>query len=363
MAIFFFVGGLEIKREFLAGELSKARQAALPIAAALGGMLVPAGLFLLAGSEGMQARGWAIPMATDIAFALGVIALLGDRIPRSLAIFLTALAIVDDLGAVLVIALFYTSDLNFTALAAAAFFLVFLMIGNRLGIKTPNFYALLGLLLWIALLKSGVHATVAGVLIGMTIPVRPRYTHDQFLGEADELVAGYRALGAVPGPFLNEEKLGTLVALEQACHNALSLLQRMEHAMHPWVIFGVMPIFALANAGIALDRHELISAISQPATLGIACGLLLGKPLGITLFAWLAVHLGVAELPAGVRWPQIFGLGLLGGIGFTMSLFITNLAYQDAPELIAAAKVGIFASSLLAGTLGYLLLRRLGRSS
>ena len=363
MAIFFFVVGLEIKREFLAGELAKARQAALPIAAALGGMLVPAGLFLLAGSEGMSARGWAIPMATDIAFALGVIALLGDRIPRSLAIFLTALAIVDDLGAVLVIALFYTSDLNFTALAAAACFLGFLMIGNRLGIKTPNFYALFGLLLWIALLKSGIHATVAGVLIGMTIPVRPRYTHDQFLGKADQLVASYRALGTVPGPFLNEEKLGTLLALEQACHNALSLLQRMEHAMHPWVIFGVMPIFALANAGIALDRHELASAISQPATLGIACGLLLGKPLGITLFAWLAVRLGVAELPAGVRWPQILGLGLLGGIGFTMSLFITNLAYQDAPELIAAAKVGIFAASLLAGSLGYLLLRRLGRSS
>jgi NhaA family Na+:H+ antiporter len=363
MAVFFFVVGLEIKREFLAGELAGARKAALPIAAALGGMLVPALFFMLVGPEGLQARGWAIPMATDIAFALGVIALLGDRIPRSLAIFLTALAIVDDLGAVLVIALFYTGDLNLVALAAATVFLVILAIGNRLGLKTPNFYALIGLLLWLALLKSGIHATVAGVLIGMTIPVRPRHSHEQFLAEAEQLVANYRGKGTIPGPFLHEEKLGTLLALEHACHDAMSPLQRMEHEMHHWVIFGVMPVFALANAGIALDLHELTSAVSHPVTLGIACGLLLGKPLGITLFAWLAVRLGLAELPAAVRWSQILGLGLLGGIGFTMSLFITNLAYENAPELIAAAKVGIFAASLLAGTLGYLLLRRLGTRS
>jgi NhaA family Na+:H+ antiporter len=363
MAVFFFVVGLEIKREFLAGELAGARKAALPIAAALGGMLVPALFFMLVGPQGLQARGWAIPMATDIAFALGVIALLGDRIPRSLAIFLTALAIVDDLGAVLVIALFYSADLNLVALATATVFLIILAIGNRLGIKTPNFYALIGLLLWIALLKSGIHATVAGVLIGMTIPVRPRHSHEQFLAEAEQLVTNYRAKGTLPGPFLPEEKLGTLLALEHACHDAISPLQRMEHEMHHWVIFGVMPVFALANAGIALDLHELTTAISHPVTLGIAFGLLLGKPLGITLFAWLAVRLGLAELPASVRWSQILGLGLLGGIGFTMSLFITNLAYEEAPELVATAKVGIFAASLLAGTLGYLLLRRLGTRS
>lgn len=363
MAVFFFVVGLEIKREFLAGELAGARKAALPIAAALGGMLVPALFFKLVGPEGLQARGWAIPMATDIAFALGVIALLGDRIPRALAIFLTALAIVDDLGAVLVIALFYTVDLNFAALAAATGLLIILAIGNRLGIKTPNFYALFGLLLWIALLKSGIHATVAGVLIGMTIPVHPRHGHEQFLAAAEKLVTSYRAKGTIPGPFLHEEKLGTLLALEHACHDAMSPLQRMEHEMHHWVVFGVMPVFALANAGIALNLHELTTAISHPVTLGIAFGLLLGKPLGITLFAWLAVRLGLAELPAGTRWSQILGLGLLGGIGFTMSLFITNLAYEEAPELVAAAKVGIFAASLLAGTLGYLLLRRLGTRS
>jgi len=197
-------------------------------------------------------------------------------------------------------------------------------------------------------------------LLGMTIPVRPRHSHEQFLAEAEKLVSTYRAKGTIPGPFLHEEKLGTLLALEHACHDAMSPLQRMEHEMHHWVILGVMPVFALANAGIAFDLHELATAVSHPVTLGIAIGLLLGKPLGITLFAWLAVRLGLAELPAGTRWPQIFGLGLLGGIGFTMSLFITNLAYEDAPELVAAAKVGIFAASLLAGILGYLLLRRLG---
>jgi NhaA family Na+:H+ antiporter len=360
MAVFFFVVGLEIKREFLAGELAGARKAALPIAAALGGMLVPALLFMLIGPQGIEARGWAIPMATDIAFALGVIALLGDRIPRSLAIFLTALAIVDDLGAVLVIALFYTGDLNFPALAIGSIFLVALAAGNRLGVKSPTFYALVGLLLWIALLKSGIHATVAGVLIGMTIPARPRHNHAHFLGEADRLLTDYRAHGTIPGPFLHEEKLSTLMAMEHACHDAMSPLQRMEHAMHNWVIFGVMPLFALANAGITLDLTELTTAVSHPVTLGIALGLLVGKPLGITLFAWLAVRMGLAELPVGTRWAQILGLGLLGGIGFTMSLFITNLAYETAPNLIAAAKVGIFAASLLAGILGYLLLRRLG---
>lgn len=362
MAVFFFVVGLEIKREFLAGELAGARKAALPIAAAVGGMIVPALLFMLIGPQGVEARGWAIPMATDIAFALGVIALLGERIPRSLAIFLTALAIVDDLGAVLVIALFYTGELNLPALATGTLLLVILAAGNIRGIKSPNFYALVGLLLWIALLKSGIHATVAGVLIGMTIPARARYGHDHFLSEAARLLTNYRTHGTIPGPFLHEEKLTTLLAMEHACHDAMSPLQRMEHEMHHWVIFGVMPIFALANAGIALDLAELTAAAGHPVTLGIACGLLLGKPLGITLFAWLAVRLGLAELPAGTRWSQILGLGLLGGIGFTMSLFITNLAYEEMPELVAAAKVGIFAASLLAGILGYLLLRRLGRS-
>lgn len=363
MAVFFFVVGLEIKRELLAGELAGLRKAALPVAAALGGMLLPAAIFALIAGSGPEARGWAIPMATDIAFALGIIALLGERIPRSLAIFLTALAIVDDLGAVMVIALFYTGELSYTALAWGLLCLTVLAAGNRMGIKTPNFYTLVGILLWLALLKSGLHATIAGVLLGMTIPVRPRRGHDHFITEAEQLVAGYRAHGTIPGPFLHEEKLTTLIALEHACHDAMSPLQRMEHEMHHWVIFGVMPIFALANAGITLSPSELSAAADHPVAIGILAGLLLGKPLGITLFAWLAVRLGLAELPSGTRWSQICGLGLLGGIGFTMSLFITNLAYESAPELVAAAKVGIFSASLLAGIGGYLLLRRLSSHS
>lgn len=357
MAVFFFVVGLEIKREFLAGELANPRKAALPIAGAIGGMLLPAMLFYAFNPGGMESRGWAIPMATDIAFALGVIALLGNRISRSLAIFLTALAIVDDLGAVLIIALFYTSDLNLLALAAGTLFLAILIGGNRAGIQHPNFYALVGLALWIALLKSGIHASVAGVLIGATIPVRPRFSHEQFLGKAEKLMNQIRDMGGASGPFHKQEKMGALLALEHVTHDALSPLQRMEHEMNHWVIFGVMPIFALANAGISMSFAELLAALSSPVTIGVALGLVVGKPVGITLAAWLAVRLGLAHLPEGSGWRDIFGVGILAGIGFTMSMFITNLAYPQ-PELIADAKVGIFGASLLAGIVGYLLLRR-----
>ncbi|MDT8441636.1 MAG: Na+/H+ antiporter NhaA [Desulfuromonadales bacterium] len=360
MAVFFFVVGLEIKREFLAGELASARKAALPIAGAIGGMLLPALVFVLFNPGGLEGRGWGIPMATDIAFALGVIALLGDRISRSLAIFLTALAIVDDLGAVLVIALFYTGSLDLTALGYATLFLAALVIGNRSGLQHPNFYALIGLCLWVALLKSGIHASVAGVLIGATIPVRPKFGHDEFLGKAEGLLAQIRDMRVISGPFHNQEKMGALLALEHVTHDALSPLQRMEHEMNHWVIFGVMPIFALANAGISMTLAELVAALGSPVTLGVAFGLLIGKPVGITLVSWLAVKTGLAHLPDGTRWRDIFGIGILAGIGFTMSMFITSLAYPQA-ELIADAKVGIFAASLLAGVAGYLLLGGLRR--
>jgi NhaA family Na+:H+ antiporter len=361
MAVFFFVVGLEIKREFLAGELASWRKAALPIAAAIGGMVVPALLFYLINRQPPALRGWGIPMATDIAFALGVIALLGDRIPRSLAIFLTALAIVDDLGAVLVIAIFYTGDLSMVHLGAATAFLFVLMLGNRLGIQNPNFYALIGLCLWIGLLKSGVHASIAGVLIGATIPVSPRHSHEDFLDRIERLLQRYREKAkANSGPFHDDDRLGTLLAIEKATHNAMSPLQRMEHVMNDWVIYGVMPIFALANAGISIGLAELGAAFAHPVTLGAIAGLLVGKPFGIFIFSWLAVRLGFCELPTGTAWSQIFGIGLLGGIGFTMSIFITNLAFVQ-PELITDAKIGIFAASLLAGVAGYLLLARIGR--
>lgn len=357
MAVFFFVVGLEIKRELLAGELASVRKAALPIAAALGGMLVPALIFLIIDPHGPESEGWGIPMATDIAFALGIIALLGERIPRSLAIFLTALAIVDDLGAVLVIALFYTGEVATTPLVVALGFLMLLVIGNRMGLQSPNFYALIGFAMWVALLKSGIHASIAGVIIGSTIPVKPRHPEQQFLEKSAQLLERFKNLKAIPGPFHLEERLGTLLALEHVCHDAMSPLQRMEHEMNRWVIFGVMPVFALANAGISLGWTELLDSLSHPVTQGVAFGLLFGKPIGILAFSWLAVRLRLADLPDGVNWEQILGVGVLGGIGFTMSLFITNLAFRQS-NLIADAKVGIFAASLLAGIIGYLLLAR-----
>ncbi|MEJ2698367.1 MAG: Na+/H+ antiporter NhaA [Desulfuromonadales bacterium] len=360
MAVFFFVVGLEIKREFLAGELSSLRQAGLPIAAALGGMILPALIYHFLVPEGPQAQGWGIPMATDIAFALGVIALLGNRVSRSLAIFLTALAIVDDLGAVVVIAVFYTGSLSGVALAWGGGLLLLLFLGNRLGFQSPNYYALIGFALWVAMLKSGIHASVAGVLIGATIPVNPRRSQKQFLDKAEKLIQRFRDIEVIEGPFLREEKLGTLSALEHVCAEAMSPLQRMEHEMNHWVIFGVMPIFALANAGIPLDLADLGPALAHPVTRGVALGLLIGKPVGIFLFSWVAVRIGVAELPAGTTWPEIFGIGLLGGIGFTMSLFITNLAFAD-PQLIDAAKASIFAASLLAGIAGFALLSFTGK--
>lgn len=359
MAVFFFVVGLEIKREFLAGELASLRNAAFPIAAALGGMLVPALLFRLVVPDPPAANGWGIPMATDIAFALGIVALLGNRIPRSLAIFLTALAIVDDLGAVLVIAIFYTGNLSTAALGIAGAFFLLLVIGNRIGLQHPNFYALVGFALWVALLKSGIHASVAGVLIGAAIPVKPRHSYDEFLQHSKTLLDRYRSVETVRGPFLHEERLGALLALEHICQDAMSPLQRMEHVMGDWVIFGVLPLFALANAGISLSAADLAAALSHPLTLGVALGLLIGKPLGIVLFSWGAVRLKMADLPRGTRWADILGIGILGGIGFTMSLFIANLAFTD-PQRIAEAKVGIFVASLVAGLAGYAFFARTG---
>ena len=352
MAVFFFVVGLELKRELLVGELAELRTALLPAAAALGGMLLPALLFHLLAPAGPEARGWGIPMATDIAFALGVVALLGQRIPRAAAVFLTALAIVDDLGAVLVIALFYSADLSLPHLAAAGGCFALLVAGNRLGLRSPNFYALIGLGLWAALLGSGIHASIAGVLIGATIPIRARSERPVFLAQAQGLLSEFRQTTERHDPLHTEEQLRQLLALEQACHDAMSPLQRMEHVMHDWVIFGVMPLFALANAGISLSGDQLLAALTHPVTHGVIAGLVVGKPLGIVLFAWLAVRLGLCRLPNGTSWRHIVGVGLLGGIGFTMSLFIASLAYEPA-VLTLAAKVGIFIASLVAGTAGY----------
>ncbi|HEX2091090.1 MAG TPA: Na+/H+ antiporter NhaA [Longimicrobiaceae bacterium] len=360
MAVFFFLVGLEIKREVLVGELASARRAALPIAAALGGMVVPALIYAALNAGGPGARGWGIPMATDIAFALGVLALLGPRAPLSLKVFLAALAIADDLGAVLVIAVFYTSELSWPALGAAALLLAGLVGTNRLQVRHPGVYLLLGIALWVAFLRSGVHATVAGVLTAMTIPARTRIDTEEFLRRGRELMDEFDDAGTEGRDVLtNHRQQAVVQAMEQACEAAQSPLQRIEHDLGPWVAFGIVPLFALANAGVHLSG-DFVAALEHPVTLGVILGLVLGKPIGITLFSWLAVRARLAALPGGISWRALHGVSWLGGIGFTMSLFVTTLAFGSG-ELVNEAKVGILTASLLAGVMGWLLLRGIGK--
>ncbi|HEX8390932.1 MAG TPA: Na+/H+ antiporter NhaA [Longimicrobium sp.] len=359
MAVFFFLVGLEIKREFLVGELASARRAALPIAAALGGMVVPALIYALVNLGGEGARGWGIPMATDIAFALGVLALLGPRTPLSLKVFLAALAIVDDLGAVLVIAVFYTDHINWTALGIGGVVLVMLVLLNRLGARKPLTYVALGAGLWVAFLLSGVHATVAGVLLAMTIPARTRIDTAEFLDRGKLILNHFDAAGEEgPSVLTNKGQQAAVQEMENACEAAQAPLQRIEHELHYWVAFGIIPLFALANAGVHLSGN-LAAAFREPVTLGVLLGLVLGKPIGITLFAWLSVRLRISELPSGANWRSIGGVALLGGIGFTMSLFISALAFPEHPEFNEEAKLGIFMASFIAGILGWLAIRSL----
>ena len=357
MAVFFFVVGLEIKREVLVGELASLRQAALPIAAALGGMAMPALIFVAINVGGDGARGWGVPMATDIAFALGILALLGDRVPAAIKIFLTALAIVDDLGAVLVIALFYTAEVTWAALGAAGLFLIALLVANRLHVRRPVVYAVLGAGLWVAFLKSGVHATIAGVLLAATIPARTRIDGDVFLARGQALLDEFEHAGRDGHDLLtNGRQQAVVQELEAACEAVETPLQRLEHALHPWVAFVIMPLFALANAGVVLDGGA-VASLGDRVALGVVLGLVIGKQVGVVLFAWLAVRAGVTSLPDGVAWRQLYGAAWLAGIGFTMSLFIAELAFVDA-ALLAEAKLGILVASLLAGIGGALLLRR-----
>jgi Na+:H+ antiporter, NhaA family len=358
MAVFFFLVGLEIKREMLAGELASVRQATLPIAAAAGGMVVPALLYasLNAGTAGEP--GWGVPMATDIAFALGVLALLGNRVPVGVRVFLAAFAIVDDIGAVLVIAVFYSGGIAWNALMFAGA-LVLLAIGaNIAGVRRPWAYAAIGLVLWAAVLSSGVHATIAGVLLAMTIPARTRINEENFLRRARGALSRFQvAHEPDASPLKDPEHQAAVQQLERLAEQLQPPLLRLEHGLHGVVAFGIMPLFALANAGVPLGLTQLEGGSSSVA-LGIALGLVAGKPIGITLFAWAAVRLGAASLPQGVTWRSILGAGLLGGIGFTMALFIAGLAFASEPGLLVAAKLGILGASLIAGLAGWLVLRR-----
>jgi len=330
MAIFFLLVGLELKRELTTGELRTPRRAALAIAAALGGMIVPALIYTALNAGGPGAAGWGVPMATDIAFALGVLALLGRRVPLALKVFLTALAIVDDLGAVLVIALFYTAKLSVPALLKAGLVYLGLLVLARLGVRNLVPYLLLGLVLWFFVLKSGVHATVAGVLLAFAIPI----------------AAGRKALAVGAETEADpEEAEARLEAIEAEAASAQSPLHRLEHLLHPWVAYGILPVFAFMNAGVALGGLVL-----GPVALGAFLGLLLGKPIGIALFSYLAVRAGLAQLPSGIGWNAILGVGMVAGIGFTMALFIAGLAFEGA--LLDQAKVGVLSASVAAALLG-----------
>ena len=360
MAVFFFLVGLEIKREMLAGELASARQAALPIAGALGGMVVPALLYASLNIGGPGAPGWGVPMATDIAFALGVLALLGDRVPVGVRVFLAALAIVDDIGAVLVIALFYSGGIAWSSLALAGGFVLLAIGANLAGIRRPWAYGAIGLALWAAVFSSGIHATIAGVLLAMTIPARTRIDEEHFLRRARRALARFEVVHEEGASALRDpDHQAAVQHLERLAEQVQPPLLRLEHSLHGVVAFGIMPLFALANAGVPLGLTG-IDTDGMRVALGVAVGLLLGKPVGITIFAWLAVRSGAATLPGGVTWRSIGGAGLLGGVGFTMALFIAGLAFTGRPELLLAAKLGILGASLIAGVAGWVALRRTG---
>lgn len=359
MVVFFFVVGLEIKRELVAGQLSSVRKAFLPVAAAIGGMVVPASLYAILNAGGPGAPGWGIPMATDIAFALGILALFGARAPIGLKVFLTALAIADDIGAVLVIALFYTETISVPALLVAGGFLALLVVANRVHLRRPGIYILLAIGCWAAVFASGVHATVAGILVAMVVPVRARIDPSEFFERA---TGGVSRLQELEGALTRHSMLERSDQLEilDDLHEATGAMRpsgiTLEHLLHPVQAFFILPLFALFNAGVRLEAGS-IAALPAPITLGILLGLFVGKQIGIPLFSWLAIKSGRASLPEGVTWPMVWGASCLAGVGFTMSLFISDLAFRD-PALIAEAKIGILAASLLSGLVGYLVLHK-----
>ncbi len=361
MAVFFFVVGLEIKRELVVGELNSVKKAALPAMAALGGMIVPAGIYVtivLVGGASEATHGWGIPMATDIAFSVGIVALLGSRVSMGAKLFLLALAIVDDIGAIIVIAVFYTDDLNWWYLLGGVVGLLAIYVARRAGIWSLLFYVPVAFVVWELFLESGVHATIAGVSLGLMTPVRPKYTNEEFREKAVAVLDRWDTNRASPDA---ETRLDNdALELAAVAKASVSPLERLEHALHPWSSFVVVPLFALANAGVRFIGHDetLIQQILSPVALGVAVGLLVGKPVGITIATWLGVRFNIGELPRRTTMKTIMGLGTLAGVGFTVSLFVTELAFSS-PILADEAKLGIFVGSGLAAVLGYMFLRSL----
>jgi len=353
MSLFFFTVGLEIKREILVGELATPKKALLPVIAALGGMIVPGLIYAALNVGSPTIHGWGIPVATDIAFALGAVAVFGRNLPVGLRIFLAAFAIADDLGAVVIIAIFYTKEIVWSNLIISLFLIFGLAIANFFWIRQTLIYAILGLAVWFFVLGSGVHPTIAGVIVSLFVPARGRYDTDNFLQnvkkitekfECEEQSCGYSIL-------LNQEHMYAVQALELACHDVETPLQRLMHALHPWVAFLILPLFAMGNTGLIFRGIVFSEAVSNPVILGIIFGLVVGKPIGILLFSYLSVKTGLASLPQEVRWSHIFGGAMLGGIGFTMSLFLSELSFTD-PHIIDYARIAILTGSILSAVLG-----------
>jgi NhaA family Na+:H+ antiporter len=357
MAIFFFIIGLEIKREVLAGELSNIKVAILPILAAVGGMVFPALIYLSINSGSAGEGGWGIPMATDIAFAISALVLLGKRIPTALVTFLVALAIVDDLGAVLVIALFYTEQINLLPLWLAGVMFLIMVSFNRFGIHAVLPYFIVGILMWFFMLESGVHATIAGVIAALAIPSKPKRTPVTFAEDTKNLLDEYAKYPVTTDHTMHEEQKAILINIKDKIDAVGTPSSRLERDLHLPVALIVIPLFALANAGISIDFSSLGTTIIEPVSLGIIAGLIFGKVIGIFGVSWLAIKLKIAKLPHNSSMNQLFGVAFLGGIGFTMSIFVAELAFLGSPELIFQAKVGILSASLFAGLFGYFWLR------
>ncbi len=353
MAVFFFVVGLEIKRELLHGELSSFRKASLPVVAAAGGMAAPALIYLLVNRSGDGVVGWGIPMATDIAFALGVLALLGRRVPAELRVFLLGLAVVDDLGAITVIAIFYTESIHWVNLGLGVALFALIAGCLRMGVRSFGFYLILCVVMWQFFLESGIHATLAGVLVAAIVPSEPRLHRRDYAAAVEDLLHDFRLAMAND----DEEKAqSTVEQIEELSRGTEGPMERLESIVHPWVSFVVLPVFALANAGIVFTSDTLSEAVASPITLGVAVALLFGNPLGVLGMTWLAVRVGLGQLPSGVGWRHVLGVGFLAGIGFTVAIFISGIAFDDR-ALVDQAKMGIFGASIVAGVVGYLFLR------
>lgn len=349
MVVFFFVVGLEVRRELFEGELSTPRRAALPVAAALGGMLVPAAIYISLNAGSAASRGWGVPMATDIAFAVGVLALLGRRVPPALRVLLLALAIIDDIGAILVIALFYSSGMAWSGLVVVGVGIAAVLVMQRVGVRNPFLYLAPGIVVWGGMLHAGIHPTIAGVILGLLTPVRSWFGHAGFVMETERALDSLRK--KAPSEKDPRNLLPELERVNIARREAVPPLTRIEFALHPWVAFGIMPLFALANAGVSLGGLGGGLSETTGIALGIGLGLVVGKPLGVVAFSWLAVRTGLGSLPRGVSWTGVVVVGCVAGIGFTMSLFIGALAFMD-PSMLAIAKVTVLTTSAFAGMVG-----------